>query len=80
MIILQLTDHFALKYTTEFEDLVNFVYPDLNEATHLMHDRAILATTNTAIDAANKYIAEIRSQHSISFFSSDQLVTDESNP
>ena len=46
------TDYFTLKYTTEFEDLVNFVYPALNEATHLMHDRAILATTNTAIDAA----------------------------
>ena len=52
------TDHFTLKYTTNFEDLINFVYPDLNEDSQLMHDRAILATTNTAIDAANMDIAE----------------------
>ncbi|CAM9950314.1 unnamed protein product, partial [Laminaria digitata] len=72
--------HFTLRYTTDFEDLVKFVYPDLNEDTYLMHDRAILATTNTAIDAANKDIAERRSQNPISFFSSDSLISDESNP
>lgn len=74
------TDHFALKYTTNFEDLVKFVCPDLNEVTQLMHDRAILATTNTAIDASNKDIAERRSQNDTAFFSSDDLISDESNP
>ena len=77
------TDHFALRYTTDFEDLVKFVYPDLNEETQLMHDRAILATTNTAntaIDASNKDIAERRSQNATTFFSSDNLISDESNP
>ena len=29
------TDHFTLEHTTNFEDLINFVYPDLNEDTHL---------------------------------------------
>lgn len=74
------TDHFTLKCTTEFEDLVHFVYPDLNEATHLMHGRAIFATTNTVIDASNKDIAERRSQHAIPFISWDKLMRDESNP
>ena len=57
-----------------------FVYPDLNEDTQLMHDRAILATTNTAIDAANMNIPETRSENANSFFSSDSLTSDESNP
>ena len=45
-----------------------------------MHDCAILATSNTAIDAANKEIAERRSQNPVSFFSSDSLISDDSNP
>ena len=57
------SDHDNLKFTTNFDDLVNFVYTNLNEKTDLMHDRAILATTNTAIDAANKEIAERRLQN-----------------
>ena len=73
------TDHFVLKYSTNFEELVKFAYPDLNGGTQLMHDRAILATTNTAIDASNKDIAERRSQHSHHIFSSDSLISDESN-
>ena len=74
------TDNFTLKFATDFEDLVEFVYPDLNEDTHLMHDRAIVATANTAIDASNKDIAERRSENATSFFSSDTLISDESNP
>lgn len=74
------SDHLTLKFTTNFEDRVHFVYPDLNEATQLMHDRAILATTNTAIDASNKDIAERRSREATSFSSSDTLISDESNP
>ncbi|CAN0587505.1 unnamed protein product, partial [Laminaria digitata] len=74
------TDHFALRYSTDFEDLVKFVYPDLNEETQLMHDRVILATTNTAIDASNKDIAERLSQNATTFFSLDNLISDESNP
>ena len=45
-----------------------------------MHDRAILATTNTAIDAAKMGIAERRSENLNSFFSSDSSESDESNP
>ena len=61
------SDHYKLNFTTNFDDLVNFVYPNLNEETHIMHDRAILATTNTAIDAANKEIAERQSQNPVCF-------------
>ena len=43
-----------------------------------MHDHVILATTNTAIDASNENIAERRSQHA-TLFSSDSLISDESN-
>ena len=45
-----------------------------------MHDRAILATTNTAIDAASMDIAERRFENPNSFSSSDSLISDESNP
>lgn len=45
------SDHFTLKHTTNFDDLVRFVYPDKNEDTRHLNNRAILATTNTSIDS-----------------------------
>lgn len=74
------TAHFTLKCTTDFEHFVKFVYPDLNEETQLMDDRAILSTTNNATDTSNKDIAQTRSDDATKLFSSDNLISDESNP
>ena len=74
------SEHYNLKFNTNFDDLVNFVHPNLNEETDLMHDRAILATSITAIDAANKEIAKRRLQNPVSFSSFDSLISDDSNP
>lgn len=64
-------DNFALQYTTEFEDLVAFVYPDLSEDTRLLNDRAILATTNSSIVTSNDTIASKRPGNAATFYSLD---------
>lgn len=72
------TNHFEFKYTTNFDDLIDFVYPDVTEdSSHYWNDRAILATTNNAIDHSNFAISDKRPGNDCSFFSSDSLITDE---
>ena len=46
------SDHFQLQYTTNFEDLINFVYPNINEDVRLLNIRVILSTTNAPIDTS----------------------------
>ena len=72
-------DQFQLQYTTNFNDLVNFVYPDMSEDATAWSDRAILATTNNAIDRSNEIISDERPGRSVSFFSSDSLIKDENS-
>lgn len=72
-------DQFDIQYTTDFDKLVDFVYPDVNEDTRLLHDRAILATTNASIDTSNDHIANARPGNSVTFFSSDSLIKDDEN-
>lgn len=50
------TDHFTLHHTTDFGTSTNIVYPHPNLHTRLLHDRAILATTNASLDASNDHI------------------------
>ena len=38
-------EHFQLQSTTDLEDIINFVYPDMTEDARLRNDRAILVTT-----------------------------------
>lgn len=56
------------------------MYPDLSEDTRLLNDRAILATTNASIDTSNDTIASKRPGNAATFYSSDTLISDESNP
>ena len=72
-------DHFTLQHRTDFDTLTNFVYPDPNTDTRLLHDRAILATTNASIDASNDHITGKRPGSSATFSSSDTLIKDDSN-
>lgn len=73
------TDHFSVQCTTDFNELVNFVYPDIHEeATHL-NDRAILATTNTSIDSCSEDISSRRQGNHVAFYSSDTLIKDHNN-
>ena len=65
------SDHFQLKYTTNFEDLINFVYPNINEDARLLNTRAILSTTTASIDTSNNNIASRRPWASAIIFSSD---------
>ena len=62
-------DHVTLQYTTDFEELSKFVYPNLNEGTRLLNDRAILATTNASNDASNDDIAARRPGNAATFYS-----------
>ena len=73
------TNHFQLQYTTEFNDLINFVYPDLNEDSRSWNNRAILSTTSNAIDRSNDIFSADRPGENCSFFSSDSLISDESS-
>lgn len=63
------TDHFSLQYTTNFNDLVNFVYPDIHEDARRLNDRAILATTNISIDSCNDNISSRRNGNHAAFYS-----------
>ncbi len=72
--------HFQLQSTTDFDTLINFVYPDMAQDTRQWNQRAILATTNATIDTCNDHISSARQGQSVSFFSSDSLISDESNP
>ncbi|CAM9650676.1 unnamed protein product [Pylaiella littoralis] len=70
-------NHFQLQYTTEFDDLIDFVYPDVTEDSSKWNNRAILATTNNAIDRSNIAVSDKRPGSDCSFFSSDSLIRDE---
>ena len=72
-------EHFQLQNTTDFDELVNIVYPDITEDARLWNDRAILATTNATIDKCNESISSRRPGQSVSFFSSDSRISDESH-
>ena len=72
-------DHFQLQFTTDFNALINFVYPNINEDSKQWNDRAILATTNHTVDCSNKDIASRTSGQFVSFLSSISLISDESN-
>ena len=50
-------EHLQLQSTTDFDELINFVYPDMTEDARLWNDRAILATTNATIDKCNESIS-----------------------
>ena len=78
---LQTTTFNCKVLTTSFDELLNFVYPDMTEDARKWNGRAILATTNNAtIDACNEHISSKRPEQSLSFFSSDSLISDEPNP
>ena len=47
-------DHFQLQYTTDFDELINFVYLDMTEDTRLRNYSATLVTTNYTIDRSNE--------------------------
>lgn len=68
------TDPFTLQYTTDFHEEIDFVHPDLNQDTQLLHDRAILVTTNSSIDTSNDDIAARRTGNTARVFSSDTLI------
>lgn len=72
-------DKFQLQYTTNFNELVHFVYPDMSEDATTWNDRAILATTNNAIDRTNQIISDERPGRSVSFYSSDSLIKDQNS-
>lgn len=52
----------------------------MTQDARLWNDRAILATTNATIDKCNETISSNRPGQSVSFLSSDSLISDESNP
>ena len=74
------TNHFQLRYTTDFNQLMHFVYPDLTQNSRAWNNRAILATTNHAIDRSNDTIAHDRPGEFCSFYSSDSLISGENSP
>ena len=47
-------DHFQLQYTTYFDELINFVYPDMTEDAPLWNDLTMLDTTNYTIDRSTE--------------------------
>ena len=73
-------DHFQLQCTTHLDELKNFVYPNMSEDAGNWNDRDILATTNATTDECNDSISSNRPGESVSFFSSDSCISDESNP
>ena len=77
---LDANDHFQLKYTTNFDELMNFVYPNVNEQSRNWDKRAILATTNNAIDRSNEAISDLRPGEYCTYLSSDTLISDETTP
>lgn len=73
------SDKFSLQYTTDFNDLINFVYPNIQEDATRLNDRAILATTNVSIDSCNDDISSRRNGNHVTFYSSDTLIKDHNN-
>ena len=64
--------------TTNFEDLINKVYPDLLQADHRTHgDRAILAATNENVDSINDHILSRMPGREHHLLSSDKIITDD---
>ncbi|CAN0525387.1 unnamed protein product, partial [Laminaria digitata] len=64
--------------TTNFEQLVQTIYPDLLTANHnTYNDRGILAPTNDNIDEINDFILDNLPGDSHHLLSSDKIVTDD---
>ncbi|CAN0480628.1 unnamed protein product [Scytosiphon promiscuus] len=72
-------DNFTLQYTTDFDYLISFVYPDFSEDTRLLKYRAILATTSASIDTSNDTVATKRPGIAATFYTSDTVISDEPN-
>ena len=65
--------------TTNFEDLVQAVYPDLLQVNHnTFDDRGILAPINDSTDQINDYVLDMLPGDKQHEESSDRLVTDDS--
>ncbi|CAN0338899.1 unnamed protein product, partial [Scytosiphon promiscuus] len=66
--------------TTDFEILIDSVYPDLLDVGHNTHnDRGILAPTNDNIDKINAFIISKIPRRSYHLLSTDKIVTDGEN-
>ena len=64
---------------TNFEDLVQAVYPDLLQVNHnKFDDRGILAPTDDSIDQINEYVLDMLPGDAQHEKSSDRLVTNDS--
>ena len=64
---------------TNFEDLVQAVYPDLLQVNHnKFDDRGILAPTDDSIDQINEYVLDMLPGDTQHKKSPDRLVTDDS--
>lgn len=64
--------------TTEFQDLIDKVYPDLLQSDHRTYnDRAILAATNDNVDSINEFILDKMPGRVHHLLSSDKIVTDD---
>lgn len=57
------SDAFTLEHTTDFEDLIPFVYPDRDcDHRHFLCGSAILSKTNVTIDVFNDEVVDMRSR------------------
>ena len=66
--------------TTNFEDLIHKVYPELLDVDHSTYnDRAILAATNDNVDTINNFILDKMHGRIHHQLSSDKIVTDDDN-
>ena len=64
--------------TTNFEDLIHKVYPELLDVDHSTYnDRAILAATNDNVDTINNFILDKMHGRIHHQLSSDKIVTDD---
>lgn len=73
-----ISDHFTLQSTTNFEDLITFVYPDLQSDHRGFSDRAILSSTNITIDKINDEVLNRIPGSEAIYTSADSLLSDES--
>ena len=68
----------TIKGITDFEQLVQSIYPDLLSVDHRAYkDRGILAPTNDNIDNINNYILKKMPGQNNKLLSSDRIVTDD---
>ena len=68
----------SIQGTTNFEDLIAAVYPDLLEVDHnTYNDRGILAPTNDNIDHINKFILDKMPGRTHHLLSTDKIISDD---